>query len=521
MSTNRTSRAHSQSRRPGVGRLLGAGLALAAALVSTGAVQAQTAGATRGTTLTLSQPQEPPNWNYWSTGASALSMPTFHNVLEPLLERLPDGSVGPLLATSWDISPDGLTYTFTLREAKFHDGSTLDAEDVVYSLLRNKESPNSLMKTPLAPVVAVEAVDARTVRLKLGRTSQRLLPELGLAAGVIVPKGIHEQINLDAGMIGTGPYVFGAYRPDVDLQLTRFADYWGDKPFFETVRQRFIPDENAAFNALLAGEIDMIGTVLGEGLDRIESVVAEPAFKVERVPLEINYVFLTTKNEALRDLRVRQAIAHAIEREDLALGGQSGFGEPICQYVSPPTEPWNNGYCPYPHDPDKAKALLAEAGHSALTLDFPYLTIAEFPAIREILEVQLAAVGITLKSRPMDLATWLQQVNTNSEYEIGNITTPAKAEAFICKGGRQPLGRDDSVLCDEKFDALAVSADSQPTREAYVTTMAEMVKVMADSAWVIPLHVKVLPTVARQDLVGFKATRFRIELDFRRLRWAD
>lgn len=504
------------SRRPC--RLMGA-LLLAAAAIQLAAVT-ETAAQTRGTSLTMSHPQEPPNWNYWATGASAMSVPTFHNVLEPLVERLGDGSVAPLLAESWTISADGLVYTFKIRTAKFHDGSNLEAADVVYSLLRNKESPQAATKTPLATVTSVEAVDPRTVKLTLSAPSQRLLGELGLAAGVIVPRGIHEKIDLNAKMIGTGPYTFGEYKPDRHLMLNRFEGYWGAKPHFQEVTHRFIPDETAAINALLAGQIDLVGAVVGEGLDRIKSVKANPKFQVvSPKPFEVSYIFLSTRNEALRDLRVRQAIAHAVEREELVAGGQSGFADVTCLMVIPPTEPWNSGYCPYKHDPAKAKALLAEAGKANLSLDFPSLNVAEFPAIKDILVAQLAKVGITLKVRPLDLPTWFERVNTNGEYEISTLTSGAKAEAYVCKGGRQPLGRDNSVVCDEAFDKLILKADTIVNRDEYLKTMTEAMKVMADSAWVIPLHQKFTPTLARADLEGFKGYRYRIEMDLRKLRW--
>ena len=501
-------------------RLVGA-LLLAAATLQLAAVT-DAAAQVRGTSLIMSHPQEPPNWNYWATGATALTVPTFHNVLEPLVEKLGDGSVAPLLAESWKISNDGLVYEFKIRQAKFHDGTALNAADVVYSLLKNKASPQAPMRTPLATMVSVEAVDARTVKLKLSAPSQRLLSELGQAAGVIVAKDSHEKLNLNAQMIGTGPYVFGEYKPDRHLILTRFDGYWGTKPYFQQVTHRFIPDETAAINALLSGQIDIVGTVLGEGIDRVASVGKNPRFRVvSPLPTEVNYIFLSTRNEALRDPRVRQAIAHAVEREEVLVGGVSGFARVTCQLVIPSTEKWNNGYCPYKHDPARARQLLAAAGRANLTLDFPFLTVAEFPLIKDVLVAQLAKVGITLKPRALDLATWLERVNTNGEYEFSNLTSGVKAEAFVCKGGRQPLGRDNSVVCDTAFDQLVARSDTILARDEYERSMAEMMKLLADSAWVIPMLQKNPPSLVRADLEGVKAYRTRLEFDLRKLRWTN
>ena len=500
-----------------------AAVALTAITIAGAGAAASANAREQGTTLTWSHPQEPPNWDFLKTGSSALMVPVFHDVLEPLVELMGDGSVAPLLATEWTISDDGLTYTFKLRDAKFHDGTDLDAGDVVYSIMKNKESTLANTKVPLAPVETVEAIDDHTVKMMLSKPSQRLLKELGQTSGIIIPEGAAEKYDFAKGeLIGTGPYKFGDYRPDVDVTLTRFDDYWGDKPYFEKIVHRFIPDETAAINALLSGEIDMVGAVLGEGLDRLKAVAENPDFKVILpAPLEMNYIFLTTHNKALQDIRVRQAIAYAINRDDMMAGGQAGYGRTTCQWILPAGEPWESDYCPYPYDPEKAKALLKEAGQEGLELDFPYLTVAEFPPLRDILVEELAAVGITLKTRPLDLATWLQQVNTDGQYEFSNLTGGVKAESFICGGGRQPIGRPDSEVCDEKFTELVQASDAIIDKDEYVKTMAEMTKQFADSAWVIPTYQKSTPTLTRSDLVGQKAYRFKLEMDARKLHWEN
>lgn len=505
------------TRRTGM-RMLAATAAIALSTAFAPAVMAQG----EQTTLTFSHPQEPPNWNYWATGASALSVATFLNIQQPLVETLGDGSSAPLLAESWEISDDGLTYVFKLREAKFHDGTDFDAGDVVYSLKKNMESPQANIKTPLAPVTSIKALDERTVELKLSTPSQRLLKELGLGSGIIVPEGSHENLDINSEMIGTGPYVFGEYRPDVSLTLTRFDDYWGEKPFFETVTERFIPDETAAINALLTGEIDMVASVFGEGLDRIATVAEDDRFKVRiPAPFETHYIFLSPNVEVLNDIRVRQAIAHAVKRDDILDAAQAGYGETTCQWVVPWTEPWNSDYCPYPYDPEKSKELLAEAGQTGLTLDFPFLTVAEFPLSKDLLVFQMADAGITLETRALDLATWLERVNTNGDYEFSTLTSNAKAETFVCGGGRQPLGRPNSPVCDEEFDRLVEVSDTIIDYDEYIDTMKAMTAQLADSAWLIPIHAKATPTLARADLVGLKDYRFRIEMDLRKLRWAD
>ncbi|WP_323012877.1 ABC transporter substrate-binding protein [Devosia sp.] len=507
----------------GFGTPLGAmrrGLISAVALVAL----AVPALAESKTSLVVSHPQEPPNWNYLVTSSSAIFVPNFINVVQPLVELLEDASAGPMLAESWEISEDGKQITFKLREANFHDGSTLDAGDVIYSLAKNKDSSVAAISVPLSVIEKMEAVDERTVRLSLSAPSQRLLKALGEAAGIIVPEGAYETYDPAVTMIGTGPYTFGEYVPDVHLQLNRFDGYWGEKPFFETITQRFISDETAATNALLAGEIDAVGAVLGEGLDRVESIAAQDRFDVLLPsPVEVSFVFLSTQNEALRNDKVRQAIAYGIDREALLLAGQSGYGRPMCQHIVPSAEPWNDGYCPYPYDPAKARALLAEAGYAnGLTLDFPFLTVAEFPALKEVLVALMGDIGITLDTRPLDLATWLEQVWRGESYQFSNLTGGGKIDGFECGAGTEPLGKASSAdFCIPEFDTLIDTADAILGRDEYIAAMSKMARIFADAAWEIPLYAKSAPTLYRADLVGLKSYRHRFEFDFRNVKWAE
>ena len=203
-------------------------------------------------------------------------MPTFYNVQETLVEVKPDGSIVPMLAEAWEISEDGLTYTFTIREAKFHDGSDLDSADVVYSMKKNAESPLSKLSAPHVNVTSVTAIDPTTVEIVLSQPSASFLKELGNSAGYVVPENFLEEHDANSEMIGTGPFVFGEYKPDTSLTLNRFEDYWGEKPYFETIDWRFVDDETAALNGLLAGEYNFITAVLAEGIERVATFSEDP-----------------------------------------------------------------------------------------------------------------------------------------------------------------------------------------------------------------------------------------------------
>jgi peptide/nickel transport system substrate-binding protein len=473
-------------------------------------------GDSRPAELITTHPQEPPNWDYWQTGATALTAPTYMNVIQSLLERQEDGSVEPLLAESWDTSDDGLEYTFHLREATFHDGTELDAADVVYSLLLNAESPNGNMSNALSVLESVEAVDDRTVLVRLAQPSQGFLQAVGMNSGIIVPEGFRENYQPESQMIGTGPYVFGEYRPDVDLVLERFDDYWGELPFFEKVTWRFIPDETAALNALEAGDVDMVGAVLGEGVDRIESLGSRDGFQVLLpAPNEQAYFYFNSEVEAFQDERVRQAIAHGIDRNAHLLAAVSGYGETNCVHAVPFSEPYRTDYCPYDYDPDRARELLAEAGYAdGLEIEYKYLTIAEFPPMMEVFVDQMSTIGVTVTQIGIDLATWLEEVNTEARYEVSTITSGATL--VHCRGGCRAPG-----FVDEEFESLMDQADVASTFEEWVDLRTRATNRLTDLAWTVPLWNKSTPTVARADLIGFKEYRTHLEMDLRNLRWSD
>lgn len=464
----------------------------------------------------MSHPQEPPNWNYQETGSSALRVPTFLNVQETLIELLGDGSIAPLIAESWDVSDDGTEYTFNIRAGvKFHDGSDLTSADVVYSLLRAKESPLASSSAPLQVVESVEAVDELTVLVTLSRPSQNFLIGLGRTGGVVGPENAHENFDLAVEVPGTGPYVWGEYRPDVDVTLTRFEDYWGELPYFETVTHRFIPDETAALNALQAGDIDLVGAILGEGVDRVPSFESNADFQVILpAPVEEAYTFLNPEDPAFADERIRQAIAHAIDRNPIIVAAVAGLGETTCTIAVPFSAPYNSDYCPYPYDPDRARELLEEADAVGMTLEYKYLTIAEFPPIMEVLAGQLQAVGFEVETVGLDLATWLAEVNTENRFQISTITTSAQLDNYV-GGARQPR------IADSVFDGLMTEADAAGSIDEWAELRRQATEHYADLAWAIPHFNKSTPTIARADLVGFKEYRTQLELDLRNLRWAD
>ena len=432
----------------------------------------------------------------------------------------PDGSIVPMLAEDWSISEDGLTYTFTIRAAKFHDGSDLDSADVVYSMKKNAESPLSKLSAPHVNVTSVEAVDATTVNIVLSQPSATFLKELGNSAGYVVPENFLEENDANSVMIGTGPYVFSDYKPDTSLTLTRFEDYWGEKPYFEVIDWRFVDDETAALNGLLAGEYDFISAVLAEGIERVATFSEDPDFKVLFESAgEVSYMWLNVNEKAFQDIRVRQAFAHAINRDE-AIEVYDGYADPTCLMVVPYAEPYNSDYCPYPYDPEKAQALLTEAGYENLEVDYPFANVASHPFTMEVLTQQLGAVGIKVNSRSQELTTWLDTTWAKGDYGMSEIRDSANILQYGCKGGREPLGKSSELCIPEFEDKLAV-ADANTDNDAYLAAMSDLVKTFADLAWVTVISAPKVPQIMRADLEGIQEVRINNAVDVRSARWSD
>ena len=331
-------------------------------------------------------PQEPASWNYWEVGANALRVPTFYNVQETLLEDLPDGTIIPMLAEAYEVSEDGLTVTFTIREAKFHDGTDLDSADVVYSMNKNAESPLSKLAAVYTNVASIEAPDARTVVVTLNNPSASFIEEMGMSAGYIVPENFFEDYDPETQMIGTGPYVFGDYKPDTSLTMTRFDDYWGEKPYFKDLTWLFVDDETARSTASRRATTTSWPPSSARAWTAFPASRTTPTSRSPSTAPRCPTCSSTSTSPSSRTIRVRQAIAYAVDRQPYIDAAIAGYGVPTCLMAVPDSVPYNSDYCPYPYDPDKARSLLEEAGVSDLHIDFPFVTVAYHPAVMEIID---------------------------------------------------------------------------------------------------------------------------------------
>ena len=357
---------------------------------------------------------EPGNLDIRQTAGSALDQILVDNIYQGLVARTPEQDIVPALASDWTVSPDGLTYTFTLREGvTFHDGQELTPQDVVWSLTTRRDTAEWRDSARLADVTSITA-EGQDITLTLSAPDSTLLWNLTGRAGIVLKEG--DTVDYQTKANGTGPFVLTSWRQGDSITLERNESYWGDKAAAAEVVFDYIPDNQAALNAALAGEVDVLTGFDANLQDQIE---ANGDFSlVLGASTDKGTLAFNQTSGPLADKRVRQAIRQAIDHDAIieALGsGQTQYG-PIPE-LDPGYEDLSDVA---PYDPEAAKALLKEAGAEDLELT---LTIPSFysTTIPQILVSDLDEVGITLEVNSVDFTTWLTDVYTNHDYDLSFV----------------------------------------------------------------------------------------------------
>ncbi|MCC5972929.1 MAG: ABC transporter substrate-binding protein, partial [Rubellimicrobium sp.] len=383
-------------------------VALAACL---GSAQAQQS-------ISIAMQLEPPILDPTAGAAQAIASVVYLNIFEGLMRFRADGSVEPLLAAAIEISEDGTLYTFTLHEGvAFHDGSPLSAEDVKFSLDRARaEDSTNAQKGLFAAIDEVTVTGPLTVEVQLSRPDGSFLFNMAWSDAVIVsPASAGTNVNTP---VGTGPYRFANWVQGDRIELVRNPEYWGEAPPLERATFRFISDPTAAFAAIMAEDVDVFsGFPAPENLPQFE---ADPRFQVIVGSTEGETILAMNNREPPFDnLTVRQAVAHAIDRQAIIDGAMFGYGTPIGTHFAPHHPAYLDLTDLSVHDPEIARALLAEAGFPdgfSTTLKLPPPSYARRGG--EIVAAQLRAVGIDAQISNVEWAQWLEEVFTNRNFGL-------------------------------------------------------------------------------------------------------
>ncbi|HKG26546.1 MAG TPA: ABC transporter substrate-binding protein [Thermomicrobiales bacterium] len=421
----------------------------------------------------------------------------------------------PLLATeiptqeNGGISADGLTYTFKLQQGvKFSDGTDFNADAVLFSLRRLIDKDFEFYDAAntggfqLAGLTTVEVVDPLTVKFTLAAPNAAFLELSQIGSGRIVsPKAIQEHPGdaLSDNGVGTGPFMVKSWDKNVKVELERNDNYWGTKPGLKTLIFRPIPESTARVSALLNGEVDMIVVVQP---DAIEQIKADANLTYEQGPSN-HYWFieLNTKEGPFADKRVRQAANYAVDKEGLANNILAGSAVAATQPMPAANWSYNPNIVGYPYDPEKAKALLTEAG-----LADGFKTKMIIPTngsgmmvpvqMNEYIQGNLADVGIDVEIQSFEwvsyLGVWAKGLT--AEISVANQSVMSSEPYFVnflLASTFTPAdgGFNIGYYANPEVDKLLTDALATPDREARKQLYWQAWELITDDApWIFVVN---------------------------------
>ena len=435
---------------------------------------------------------------------------TMLNVYDQLTRVAPGSQdVEPGLAESWESTPDGLTWTFHLREAKLPDGTPVTAEDVVFSLDRIFTSPT--WGFLFAAFESATVADERTVTIQLSQTWAPMLADLSLYGASIVPKRLVEEQG-DAffnAPSGTGPFFVTEWAKGDRISLQKNPNYWdAGKPYLDELEFLIIPDDNARVIRLEAGEID-IATDLP--YNQIDVLRQTEGIVVQTDPLSrVDYIALNHTREPFGDPNVRKAINLAVDKEQIVQTVLFGNGQ-IANSLLPKMLWWNEAAEPYPYDPEQARQLLAQ---SSVADGFETeLLISSGNSVQQqyatIVQQNLADVGITVNIQQLDELTlyndYFQKLEYNmlAQYHTTDIVDPDSIINYAInpEGGTQAIwtGYQNPTIV-ELTAAAQRELDPAKREEMY----HQIQQLSLDDAQVLFLYFPTSRTGLRDWVHGFK-----------------
>ena len=366
---------------------------------------------------------EPPGLDPTMGAAAAISQITLYNVFEGLTRIDEHGEVGPGLATGWTVSDDLRTFTFELREdVRFSDGSAFDSADARFTFERNaSERSSNKRKSRFENMESLETPDPRTLVIRLKEPNPLLLFNLGESTAVIVAPETAETNATHP--VGTGPFRFVKWTKGDSVVLEKNPLYRSpDDVRLNRVTFRFVGDANAQVAAMMVGDVDVFPRI--SALETLAQFQNDPRFQILQGTTEGETVLATNnKRPPLDDVRVRCAIAHAIDREEIIDGSEFGYATPIGSHFPPHHPAYVDLTDLRAHDLDRARALLKEAGHEdglELTLRLPPPEYARRSG--EIVAAQLARAGIKANIENMQWPRWLEVVYKQKNYDLSIVS---------------------------------------------------------------------------------------------------
>ena len=443
--------------------------------------------------------------------ASITGIMVERQIFEPLIDKDPaTGELVPCLATEWSWDDD-THLRLKLREGvTFHNGEDFTAEDVLLTLERMQVgSASASLYATFDPANSV-AEDDYTVIIAFTTPFAPALNFLTNGRAYIIPADYMNENGDDAlnqNPIGTGPFEFVDWTISSHVNMKRYENYWGEKPTFENLQVRFITDDTARGMALETGELDVAFMIQETDINSILNGEV-PHINGYMVPgQQVNYFGFNENNvPAFADIRVRQALAHAVDWES-ALFAANGDIFSLCQSCIAPTVDYYVPIGSYEYDVEKAKQLMEEAGYGdGLTFNCIEEEVQASVRLLEILQSYWAEIGVTMEIQVVDSATW-QEANMNgtSDTSICNMTAttgdPHHTLVNVVAAGANITGK----VTDEHFNELANEAMAEMDETRRAELYEELQQYMYDNVFQIPMFVKMVTYGVWDYIDGFVA----------------
>ena len=426
------------------------------------------------------------------------------NIFEGLVKPNSDGEMIPAVAEKYTLSEDGTTYTFTLREGvKFHNGQTVTAEDVVYSINRCAAVPEGQEKPLVAAfsaVKSVEALDEKTVAVTI---AQRDLEFISYMTAAIIPADYENQ---DTAPVGTGPFKFVSRTPQQDFVMERFEDYWGAPAWLDKVTYKICENADALVMNLNGGSIDLCAHLTSAQASQLNQ-----NFQVLEGTMNlVQAIYLNNQAKPFDNQLVRQALCYAIDRQGIMDMVADGHGTAVGSSIYPA---FTKYFLPelvdkYPHSVEKAKELLAQAGYPDgfdMTISVPN-NYQPHMDTAEVVAEQLREAGINVTIQPVEWSTWLDTIYNGRQFQAtvvgvdaANMTARAMLERFTSDYGKNFINYNNPA-----YDALfqqAINAQDEATQTDLYKQMEAM---LADTAANVYIQDLCDLVAMRQDLGGLK-----------------
>lgn len=426
------------------------------------------------------------------------------NIFEGLVKPNSDGEMIPAVAEKYTLSEDGTTYTFTLREGvKFHNGQTVTAEDVVYSINRCAAVPEGQEKPLVAAfsaVKSVEALDEKTVAVTI---AQRDLEFISYMTAAIIPADYENQ---DTAPVGTGPFKFVSRTPQQDFVMERFEDYWGAPAWLDKVTYKICENADALVMNLNGGSIDLCAHLTSAQASQLNQ-----NFQVLEGTMNlVQAIYLNNQAKPFDNQLVRQALCYAIDRQGIMDMVADGHGTAVGSSIYPAFAKY---FLPelvdkYPHDVAKAKELLAQAGYPDgfdMTISVPN-NYQPHMDTAEVVAEQLREVGINVTIQPVEWSTWLDTIYNGRQFQAtvvgvdaANMTARAMLERFTSDYGKNFINYNNPA-----YDALFQKAINAQDEAEQTDLYKQMETMLADTAANVYIQDLCDLVAMRQDLGGLK-----------------